>query len=162
MSDENWRGIAGYPNYSVSDHGRVMNSVTGKILKANVSGPGYLAVALCPGPRTSAVHRLVAAAFVSRPDDATCVNHINHDRQDNRAVNLEWVTQRGNINHAVLHGRMASGERHGQSKLTADAVREIRSRLAAGETGRALAKAFGVCPHTISSIKRRAHWKSAV
>ena len=33
QNQEIWRAINGYINYEVSNHGRVRNSVTGKILK---------------------------------------------------------------------------------------------------------------------------------
>ena len=45
------------------------------------------------------VHRLVAEAFVPNPQNLSSVNHINSDRRDNHAVNLEWVTHQENINH---------------------------------------------------------------
>ena len=52
------------------------------------------------------VSRLVMMAFdpVTNPDELQ-VNHINHDRQDNRLVNLEWSTQSENMKAAYANGR---------------------------------------------------------
>jgi 5-methylcytosine-specific restriction endonuclease McrA len=51
-----------------------------------------------------------------------------------------------------------SGEGHPRAKLTAAEVKEIRSALTAGETGRSLAKRFGVGPMEISRIKNGKRW----
>jgi hypothetical protein len=54
------------------------------------------------------------------------------------------------------------GEDHHRAKLRPDDVRVIRERLAAGETGKALAREYGVTETAISSIKRGHSWKSVV
>lgn len=54
-----------------------------------------------------------------------------------------------------------SGEGHPLAKLTAEQVKEIRAVLAEGvETGRSLAKRFGVHPMQISRIKNGQRWKN--
>lgn len=50
------------------------------------------------------------------------------------------------------------GEKHPQSKLTAESVVTIRSRLAAGEVARVVAADFGVSRETVSAIKNRRLW----
>ena len=47
------------------------------------------------------VHRLVALAFIGEPTPGQVVNHINEVRTDNRAINLEWVTQKQNVRHSL-------------------------------------------------------------
>lgn len=51
------------------------------------------------------------------------------------------------------------GEAHGMAKLTEQKVREIRSRHAAGELQRELARAFGVSRSAIGLIVHRLKWR---
>ena len=46
------------------------------------------------------VHRLVAQAFLPNPNKLPCVNHKNRKTDDNRVLNLEWVTVSKNNKHA--------------------------------------------------------------
>lgn len=54
--------------------------------------------------------------------------------------------------------RAPRGERANKSRLTADKVVEIRQRVAAGETTRKLAAAFGISGRSVSAIARRETW----
>lgn len=87
--------------YEVSDDGRVRNYVTGRELKQHRYMNGYLRCMLdCNiGSRYchwKAVHRLVAEAFVEKPDGYDIVNHKDLNKYNNRASNLEWTTSKGN------------------------------------------------------------------
>lgn len=66
------------------------------------------------------VHRLVAIAFVENPLKMECVNHVDGDKFNNKASNLEWCTRSENILHAYKIGLMDwnKGSTHPQSKLT--------------------------------------------
>lgn len=52
------------------------------------------------------VHRLVAEAFVDKPntDDKLEVNHEDGDKKNNRADNLTWMTRKQNMQHASVNG----------------------------------------------------------
>lgn len=100
---EEWRWIEGYDNYEVSSLGRVR---TRRILNQTDSN-GYLYVGLSGDgkQKRQTVHVLVAEAFHGdRPDKMDCC-HINGDRSDNRAENLEWGTRSDNIKARWKHHR---------------------------------------------------------
>lgn len=98
---EYWKDIKGYPNYSVSNLGRVKSRKTGKLLKSYQTR-GYLRVSLYndAGRKCKLVHRLVAEAFIPNPQNKSDVNHINGCKTDANACNLEWATASENMSHA--------------------------------------------------------------
>ena len=53
--------------------------------------------------RNMRVHRLVAEAFLENPLNLPEVDHINHNRGDNRLENLRWVTRKENMNNLTCH-----------------------------------------------------------
>ena len=95
---ETWKGIEGFGNYRVSNTGRVKSIKSGRILKASPDTKGYLMVWLYnEGVRkTIKVHRLVARAFVKGYFEGAHVDHLDGDKLNNSAINLEWVTNREN------------------------------------------------------------------
>ena len=108
MANERWKPIDGYPNYSISDHGRVRSIARGtpREMKTKEDRYGYPKVTIRSNGTSSTVnvHQLVARAFVNGHDETMQVNHINGDKHDNRASNLEWVTVGDNLRHAYKTG----------------------------------------------------------
>ena len=51
------------------------------------------------------VHRLVATAFIPNTYNKPCIDHINTIKDDNRADNLRWVTQKENNNNALTRSK---------------------------------------------------------
>lgn len=109
LPNEVWKDVVNYEGYyKISNMGRV-KSLLGRnerLMKTHISRNGYVKLDLSKIGQTKKVyvHRLVAQAFIDNPDDKPVVNHINSDKQDNRLSNLEWVTQKENILHAIALG----------------------------------------------------------
>lgn len=99
-----WHPIKEHPNYEINRLGQIRSSKTGQILKPFDDNRGYLRVTL--DGKNYKVHILVVIQFVPKPVSSfpLVVNHISGNKHDNRASQLEWVTQSENIKHAWEHG----------------------------------------------------------
>lgn len=108
--EEIWKHIEGF-NYEVSNYGRVRRIETGKILKQYENKDGYLRVELRKkGKRKNyRVHRLVATAFISNPENLPQVNHKNEIKADNTVSNLEWCTAKYNNNYGTRIEKISGG-----------------------------------------------------
>lgn len=96
-------------NYFVNEKGQILSKYRKKprVLVPFKNDKGYSYVAICG--RRIAVHRIVASAFVNNDDplNKVQVNHLNFDRSDNRAENLEWVSHRENLRYSAVRGHMS-------------------------------------------------------
>lgn len=102
--EEIWKDIEGYEGlYQVSNMGRVRSLRRNIILKSKIERNGYERVRLCTNniPKDYSVHRLVATAFISNPNNYPIVNHKDENRTNNCADNLEWCTQEYNVNYGT-------------------------------------------------------------
>ena len=107
---EIWKDIIGYDGlYMISNMGNIYSNITHKQMKPRRDRDGYLLVNLhSPSgkSRTEKVHRLVALHFCEKKDGCTEVNHIDCDRTNNNASNLEWVSHRENIMWQAANGTL--------------------------------------------------------
>lgn len=93
-------------NYGVSMKGEVMSYRRNKLLKPNVVTGGYLTVTLSTNgmKKQCLIHRLVAQTFIPNPKKLPVINHLNGIKSDNRVSNLEWCSQKKNIEHSWEKG----------------------------------------------------------
>jgi hypothetical protein len=107
-------------------------------------------------------HRVIWEAVNGPIPPKIQVNHINGIKTDNRIENLDLVTNSGNMKHAYRTGLstipMCRGEKHGNSKLTEDAVREIRRLRADGKLTTWIAERFGIKKQTVSLVLSGQTW----
>jgi len=170
---EEWRPIPRYGDrYEASNLGRIRSLlfVNGQVSKkrdaplvlAATPCSGYPAVSLATGRGrwvTEHVHRLVLEAFVGPcPSSRHEAAHEDGDRNNARLDNLSWKTFEENESDKIRHGTDPQGERNPFARLSDADVIAIRERHAAGESGRALAAAFGVTATQISRIVLRQSW----
>lgn len=159
---EEWRAVPGYEGrYEVSDLGRVkslsflqrwrhgLRRTKERILAQQTINSGYRVVHLhIDGVRSAkTVHRLVAEVFCPGFDPALDVNHIDGDKQNNRAPNLEWLIRTANHDHAVSLGLNPAAARVRGVPIAGGAPIEFDSMAQAGLQliGRRTASAISAC-----------------
>lgn len=159
---EQWKDILGYEGrYQVSDMGRVkalsfmqrwrhgLRRVRERILVQQAINSGYQIVRLHLDNVRSArtVHRLVAQAFHPGADPALDVNHIDGDKKNNTATNLEWVQRTANHDHAVRLGLNTAAIRVRGTPIAGGAPVEFDSMAQAALqlSGRRSASAVSAC-----------------
>lgn len=114
---ESWQEVVGFEKlYLVSERGKVLKIEEHHCVPLKASkrkALRYQRVTLQKdGVRTvHTVHSLVATAFLGPPKEGMEVNHIDSNPFNNRLENLEWVTHRENIEHALSQGRLGRDEK---------------------------------------------------
>lgn len=91
---EEWRPLTEFTGYLVSDHGRVLNDKTGRVLSLSVNQRTIVIVGMMQrGVQVKrAVSHLVANSFLHPPPNESfdSIINLNGDRFDNFAANLAW------------------------------------------------------------------------
>lgn len=121
--NEEWKPVIGYEGlYEVSNMGRIKSlertiwtgrgyyqTLPERIMKLRKSNRGYLYVFLHKEGKIKycTIHKLVAQAFCENPEGYNEVNHINENKEDNRADNLEYCSRAYNNNYGTRNKRAA-------------------------------------------------------
>ena len=134
--EEIWKDVVGFEGlYEVSNLGHIRSLPHETVIERKKGKPYVLKKSgsyLTPQPRQHgymsvwlygnggnngragkqySVHRIVAEAFCYKPEGCNEVNHINENKTDNRACNLEWCTHKENSNHGTRGERIGAWHR---------------------------------------------------
>lgn len=96
---EIFKDIKGYPDYQISNLGRVWNKRKQRYIAQSKNNRGYYMIHLnaANGKRkTELVHRLVALTFIDNPNNLPEVEHKDRNRENNCVDNLCWISRSGN------------------------------------------------------------------
>lgn len=146
LPNEQWKKHPEFDNYQISNLGRVWSERKQRIMQTYLQNKGYWQIHIVNNSGKSVkflVHRLVALVWISNPSSKPIINHIDGDKSNNAASNLEWRTYSENILHARRTG------------LNPYKPPTINKKLKGQKTG--TSKYFGVSWDKLSQ-----KWRSAV
>jgi hypothetical protein len=153
---EEWRPYRD-TNYLVSNLGRVRGP-SGRILRPRPGAHGYLRVILCIGgvSRDAYISRMVAEAFIGvAPSPEHHADHKDRIVSNNTASNLRWLSPEENRALRVF----PVGEQNHNAKLTAEQVRDMRSRPRGRGMTTILAAEYGISRRQVRDIINCKSWR---
>jgi hypothetical protein len=148
-----------FRGYQVYRDGRIWSPKTNRWLKSSISNSGYPQVTL---GKPIKLHQIVALLYVPNPLGLPQVDHIDENRLNPHADNLQWITGRDNIQKSFAIKRYnfpdRKGVNHNNVRLTEEQARAIKYDFP-NTDGETLAKRFGVRRQTIWGIRNSKIWK---
>ena len=95
--------------YAINENGDIKNKKTGKLLSAAINNKGYKYVVLYNHCRSKhlQIHRGVALAFIPNPNNYPIVMHLDNDPLHCYKSNLEWGTQKDNMQQCINDNRFS-------------------------------------------------------
>lgn len=120
FDDEIWKTIEEYPDYQVSNYGRVKSLKFGKnkILKQSKNSDDYFQICLYKNGKykSKKVHILVFEAFNYKLKNGECVHHIDENKENNKYDNFELMTKK-------KHSRI-----HNKGKILSESTKKLLSK----------------------------------
>jgi hypothetical protein len=161
--DNTMKEIPEFPNYCVTEDGRVWSERRKSWLALCDNGDGYLYVCLRNNgqAKRNYAHRLVLQAFIGPCPRGMECRHLDGDPANNRLSNLKWGTSSENHKDAVRHGTspFGKGKNNAQVKLTEEQVRLIFNAYHDGAYNRQeLADYFEVSWSQVNRIVKKKRW----
>lgn len=159
--------------YEVSNHGRVRTKYRRggngggsygekyRILTPRDNGNGYLCFKWNSGDKhkTAYVHRLVANAFVENSNGYSEINHLDENKKNNFAENLEWTTHKNNCRHGTRNER--AGEKHKKAVICIETNKQYKSLSEAAQDNCVKLSALNNCLKGRAKTSGGYHWRYA-
>ena len=150
--------INGFPEYSITEDGKVWSNHTKTYRKLYKNVDGYNCVGLSKNGKGyhKRVCRLVAEHYVDNPNNKPVVNHKNLVRDDDYFENLEWCTTLENNLHGIENNREAH---RGNAVITEDDAHEICKLIQAGLRSKDIVDILKVPLAVVDAISKYSTWK---
>ena len=142
--------VANHELYTVYKDGRIHSGKLDIFITFRTNSNGYV-IATLDGKQLL-LHRLVALHFIPNPYNYDQVNHIDGDKLNNNASNLEWCSAEQNVQHSLRTG-LRKGFIH------VDVKRELLDKVLQGCTVAELALHIGNHPNTLNRMLREQAYK---
>lgn len=153
-------------HYYATDDGHIYSEHLKRNISEYTDKDGYKKVRLSNGDgsrKVFSVHRLILETFIPNENSKNLqVNHIDGNKTNNNLINLEWVTNKENVNHGYRIGlyHNIGDNNNGDHKLCTKQVLEIIDLLLEHNlTIQEIANKYEVSKHAIESIKYKKTWK---
>ena len=159
--------------YLVTENGQIFSVHNKRMLsfrqqKTRSNGHGYLRA--CIHQKDEYVHRIVATCFIDNPNGSSEVNHIDGNKQNNSADNLEWCTRLGNNRHAFRIGLRTNSEmsliahspRWSRRRFSPEDISEIRQMQTDGISDYKISKKFNCRPSQLYQIRIGKSYKDSI
>lgn len=141
-------------DYDVSNYGRIKHKFKNhyRLISGSLHEDGYVFVTL--HGKQYPLHRIVAKYYHPETyNESLVVNHIDGNKQNNFASNLEWVTQKDNIKHSRENGLQPKQVNTYKGKFTEEERQHIKNLWDSGEMSkRKIAAKYGVSHTCINDI----------
>lgn len=153
MENEIWVECYEFPNYEVSNLGRIRNVRTKRILKNGFDGNSYRIVRIWYQGRkyTRRLGKLIWQSFNNCRCNET-VDHINREHNDDRIVNLRCIPQK------MQYENKKNVPKGNKYNLTNEIRGEIVKRYNEGTTVYRLVKDYKLPYNYIRESLRRKNW----
>jgi len=160
---EHWKDIKGYEGvYQASNLGRIKSIRSKKIMSVKKHLRGYPQINFSvKGVRKILyVHRIIAETFLENDSNSNTVDHIDENKKNNNASNLQWCSHKENMN--LFHSRRLRKKRIEKHMiLSKKDVEHIRKEhICFGVNTKKLAAGYNVSLSLIYKIISFQLWKT--